>query len=186
MSNTFGRVVVGVDGSPGSLQALRFAVGHARTFGSALVPVLAWTPPGGELANRRYQVASLNHEWQVAAEQRLYTAFDEGLGGRPDDLDLIPHVLRGPAAALLVAVADRPDDLLIVGAGRRGIVRRAIQGSVSRYCVARAACTVIAVPPSQLAEKFNLGHSWSGLRARHELWEGIGALDHPAGTHATH
>jgi len=116
MSHTFGRVVVGVDGSLGSLQALRFAVGHARAFGAVLVPVLAWTPPGGELGNRRYPVASLTAQWQHDAATRLHTAFDEALGGQPNDLDISSLVLRGEAGRLLVSVADRDGDLLVVGA----------------------------------------------------------------------
>ena len=52
---------------------------------------------------------------------------------------------------MLVAVADRPDDLLVVGKGRSGILRRAWSGSVSRHCLALATCPVIAVPRTALA-----------------------------------
>jgi nucleotide-binding universal stress UspA family protein len=179
MSHTFGRVVVGVDGSLGSLQALRFAVGHARAFGAILVPVLAWTPPGGELSNHRYPVASLTIEWQRDAGRRLRTAFDEGLGGWPGGLDVSALVLRGPAGRLLVAVADRQDDLLVVGTGRRGAFRQAVRGSVSQYCVAHAQCPVIAVPPGPLAEQF--GSARAGLRLHREPWDDASALDLLAG-----
>ena len=176
MSHTFGRVVVGVDGSLGSLQALRFAVGHARAFGAVLVPVLAWTPPGGELGNRRYPVASLTAQWQHDAATRLHTAFDEALGGQPNDLDISSLVLRGEAGRLLVSVADRDGDLLVVGTGRQGILRRAIQGSASRYCLRHAGCAVITVPPAPLADQ--LGRAWSGLRTHRELHDAVAALDH--------
>jgi nucleotide-binding universal stress UspA family protein len=175
MSHVVGRVVVGVSGSPGSLQALRFAVGHARAFGAVLVPVVAWTPPGGELANRRYPVASLAREWQRDAELRLRTAFDEGLGALPNDLDVECLVVRGSAGHVLVEVADREGDLLVVGTGRRGILRRVVQGSVARHCLARARCTVIAVPPSPLVAQLDL--PWTGLRSQRALRDGVGALD---------
>jgi nucleotide-binding universal stress UspA family protein len=175
MSHTFGRVVVGVDGSLGSLQALRFAVGHARTFGAVLAPVLAWTPPGGELGNRRCPVAALNAIWQHDAETRLHTAFDEALGGQPNDLDISSLVLRGQAGRLLVSVANRDDDLLVVGTGHGGILRRAIQGSASRYCLAHARCAVVTVPPAPLAEQ--LGRTWSELRTHRELHDAVAALD---------
>jgi hypothetical protein len=44
-------VVAGVSGSPGSVHALRYAADLARRHGTALVPVLAWVPPGGDLAS---------------------------------------------------------------------------------------------------------------------------------------
>ena len=48
------RVIAGVSGSAGSLQALRYAAEMARQMMQLLAPVLAWMPPGGELADRRY------------------------------------------------------------------------------------------------------------------------------------
>jgi hypothetical protein len=47
------RVIVGASGSPASLQALRYAEEPARTHDALLLPVLAWVPPGGDLADRR-------------------------------------------------------------------------------------------------------------------------------------
>ena len=47
------RVFAGVHGSLGSLQALRYAANEARYRGARLLPVIAWVPPGGDLAERR-------------------------------------------------------------------------------------------------------------------------------------
>ena len=47
------RVIVGASGSPASLQALRYAEEMARASDALLIPVLAWVPPGGDLADRR-------------------------------------------------------------------------------------------------------------------------------------
>ena len=47
------RVIVGVSGSPAGLRALRYAHHLARDFDAILVPVLAWLPPDGDLADRR-------------------------------------------------------------------------------------------------------------------------------------
>jgi nucleotide-binding universal stress UspA family protein len=46
------RVVVGASGSPGSLRALRYARDLARAHDAPLIPVLAWVPPGGDIADR--------------------------------------------------------------------------------------------------------------------------------------
>lgn len=149
MSHLVGRVVVGVHGTPGSLQALRFAVGHARAFGATLIPVIAWEPPGGESAGRRYP-PFLTEEWAEAAEQRLLTAFDEALGGAPQDLEVEPRVVRGRAGRVLVALADRDNDLLILGESHCGRLHRAWYGCAPRYCLAHAHCAVTLIPSSDL------------------------------------
>lgn len=148
-----GRVVVGVNGSPGSLEALRFAVGQARLLEATLVPVLAWIPPGGEVAARRAPAPTYTRMLQQDAGQRLIRAFDEGLGGLPQDLRAEPWVIRGAAGPALVETANRANDLLVVGAGRRGMLRHALCASAARYCLAHATCPVIAVrPPKLLSE----------------------------------
>ena len=154
------RVVVGVHGSLGSLQALRYAAAEAQRRQAVLVPIIAWVPPGGDLAERRQPVYSLRQIWRDAARGRLQDAFDQGLGGLPADLAVERVVIRGPAGPVLVDAADQPGDLLVVGTGRRGL-RRWIRRSVSRYCVAHAHCPVVAIPPSDLMEEAGRGlHLW--------------------------
>ena len=51
------RIVVGVHGSLGSLQALRYATEEARARKVPLVPVIAWVPPGGTFRARASSVA---------------------------------------------------------------------------------------------------------------------------------
>ncbi|HEX4790661.1 MAG TPA: universal stress protein, partial [Actinospica sp.] len=63
MTNGIGRVFAGVDGTPGSLQALRHALDLARVFAAPLIPVLAWQPPGGEGQARVHEVPELAQEW---------------------------------------------------------------------------------------------------------------------------
>jgi nucleotide-binding universal stress UspA family protein len=164
------RIVVGVHGSLGSLQALRLAAAEARDRQAALVPVVAWTPPGGDFAERSHPSPYLREIWREAARQRLAEAFDAGLGGVPDDIPVQARVERGEAGPVLVDVADRPDDLLVIGTGRRSI-GRALRKSVGRYCLAHARCPVLAVPPSALMEQLGHGRmprSWS-LRGRRVL-----------------
>lgn len=147
------RVVVGVHGSLGSLQALRYAVSQAQDRDVPLVAVTAWVPPGGDLAERRSPSAYLRRIWQEAAYEKLLGAFDDGLGGRPPGVRLEPCVVRGEAAPVLVDVASHPGDLLVIGTGQRGRIRRALRRSVGRYCLAHARCPVVAVPPSPLMDE---------------------------------
>ena len=111
------RVFAGVHGSLGSLQALRFAANEARNRDARLVPVIAWVPPGGDLAERRQPNLQLRKLWRDAAQERLWHAFDRGLGGLPADLSIEALVVRGPAGPVLVDCAKDPDDLLVVGTG---------------------------------------------------------------------
>ena len=159
---TVRRVIVGVHGSLGSLQALRHAADEARRRDVPLLPVIAWVPPGGDMAERRHSSAYLRTIWRETAWERLRDAFDDGLGGIPADLRVEPHVERGETGPVLVDVASEPDDLLIIGTGRRGHFGRLFHRSVGRYCLAHAKCPVLAVPPSALMDE--IGH---GLRARH-------------------
>ena len=155
------RVIVGASGSPGSLQALRFAEELARAHDAILMPVLAWVPPGGDLADRRAPCGYLRRVWAEDACQRLRDALHAVWGEIPVDPLLVqPVVERGEAGPVLVSIACCPGDLLVVGAGRRGALARVIWGRVSRYCLAHARCPVLAVPPAT----FSLHASHGPLR----------------------
>ena len=81
-------------------------------------------------------------------------------GEVPDDPLVQPHVERGPAGWVLVNLACRPDDVLVVGAGRRGALGRLVFSKVGRYCLAHAQCPVMAIPPPALA--YGLAHGRLG------------------------
>src|SRR5206468_11510772 len=140
-------------GAGGNLQAPRCAAAEARRRERTLVAVHAWLPPGGDLAERRFSVPELRQVWEDAAWRTLLDAFDVALGGLPADLPVEPVLMRGDAGHILVKAASREDDLLVVGAGRRGALLRLLHRRVCRYCLAHAACPVLVVPPSQLARE---------------------------------
>ncbi|MBR7834628.1 universal stress protein [Actinospica durhamensis] len=146
-SRIVGRVIVGVDGSPGSLEALRFACAQADVLGAVLVPVLAWQVPGDDRPGRRAAGPAYLDALRELAEQDLRDAFEQGLGGPPRHVSLEPWVIRGPAGPTLVESANRLNDLLVVGAGRRGRLRHPLHAGTARYCLVHAVCPVIAVPP---------------------------------------
>jgi nucleotide-binding universal stress UspA family protein len=170
------RIIVGVHGSLGSLQALRYAAGEARERKVPLVPVIAWIPPGGEMAERRSPSAHLRQVWRDAARQRLLAAFEAGLGSMPDDVQVEPCVERGETGPVLVDIADQPGDLLVIGTGRRSLIGRALRKSVGRYCLAHARCPVVAVPPSPLMDEVERGFRPWPLRGRHVLVPDISEL----------
>jgi nucleotide-binding universal stress UspA family protein len=168
------RVVVGVSGSAGSLQALRYGIQLARHDEATLAPVLAWTPPGGDIAEHRCPNPELRRLWKQAASDRLCGAIELAIGGTPVDIEFTPAIVRGEPGRALTEVAAEPGDVLVIGAGRRGVLRRLAGCRVSRYCLAHARCPLVAVPPSQLAGELQGLHGWV---VRHRLQSGRVALD---------
>ena len=158
-------VVAGVSGSQGSVHALRYAAELARRHGAALVPVLAWVPPGGDLAEHKHPDPELRRLWKQDAWQRLRGALGTAFGGFPHGVQTWPLVLRGPAGPQLVSLASQPGDLLVIGAGRRTALTRLVCCPVARHCLAHARCPVLAVPPPDLAQ--HAGHGLRGWAFRH-------------------
>jgi nucleotide-binding universal stress UspA family protein len=135
---------------------LRYAESLARAYDAVLIPVLAWEPPGGDRDERLVLSAPLRQACQDLACQRLRDALIAVWGEVPDDPLVQPRIERGPAGRILVALACRSDDVLVVGAGRRGALARLAFSRVSRYCLAHARCPVLAILPPTLARE--LGH----------------------------
>jgi nucleotide-binding universal stress UspA family protein len=159
------QVIAGVSGSQRNLPALRYAAALARGHGAALIPLHAWVPPGGEIADRQCASRYLRQVWEHDAWERLWEAANTALGDVPLDLPMQPLVVRGEAGRVLVRAANRAGDLLVIGTGRRGTAGRLTGGKVSRYCLAHARCPVVAVPPSPL--ELEAGHGLHGWMFRH-------------------
>ena len=151
------RLIVGTSGSPGSLRALRYGEFLAGAHQAVLMPVIAWEPPGGERAERIMPSGPLREECRNLACRRLRDALVAVWGEIPDDPLVEPHVERGPAGWVLVSLACRPADVLLVGGGRRGAAGWMVFPKVTRYCLAHAQCPVLAVPPPELARELRHG-----------------------------
>lgn len=151
------RIIVGASGSPGNLCALRYAGYLARTTGATLIPVHAWIPPGGDIADRQCPNAYLRRVWGEDARQRLQDTLAAAWGELPADLTITPVVERGEPGPVLTASASQPGDVLVIGTGRRGTLARVFSGRVSRYCLAHAHAPIVAIPPPVLTP--HLRHS---------------------------
>ncbi|MBV6697792.1 universal stress protein [Kitasatospora aureofaciens] len=151
------RVVVGVSGSLGSLAALHRGVAEAHRTGAEVVPVLAWEPPGGEFGYRRSPCPPLLSAVRDAAEQRLHDALDAAFGGVDPGVRLRPVVVRGDTGPALVHVADRPDDVLVLGQSG-GLLRRRLRPAVSAHCLREAGCPVLTVPTPALQRDLEALH----------------------------
>ena len=136
-----GRLVVGTSGSPGSLQALRYGEGLARAHHAVLIPVIAWELPGGDRAHRIGLSRELGKACREIACQQLRDALIGAWGEVSDDPLVQPRVERGPAGWVLVNLACQPDDVLVVGTGRRG--------ALAGWPFLRSAATAWPVPSAR-------------------------------------
>jgi nucleotide-binding universal stress UspA family protein len=134
------KVVVGVDGSPTSLRALRWALEYAERTGAAIEALHAWQIPTTYGA----PVAVLPGEnFAATAERALNGSVDQELGDR-DDLHVERVAEMGYPPKVLVEHA-KAADLLVVGSRGRGGFTGTLLGSVSLHCVTHAACPVVVV-----------------------------------------
>ena len=140
------RIVVGVDGSEGSIAALRWAVEEAALRGAVVEAVIAFHVPylGGAPA---MPVLLDPQEFEEAARAVLDKAVEQ-----VDDSALAEPVrqvaVEGPASTVLVT-AGREASLLVVGARGHGGLAGMLLGSVSRQVSEHAAIPVVVVPKAR-------------------------------------
>ena len=137
-SGTEGRIVVGVDGSASSEEALRWAVRQSRLTGRPLDAVIAWDYPVN------YGVAELEDlDWKGDSADLLRKTITNALP--EEDAALVrQRVVHGHAAKVLMdASADA--DLVVVGSRGHGGFTGMLLGSVSQHVVAHATCPVVVV-----------------------------------------
>lgn len=133
--NSTGRIVVGVDGSPESEQALRWAAGQAQLTGAELRAVIAWQIPAAYGLTLQAEA-----DWAAHSSHTLATVVADALGSEDGGRVVQEVVEDHPADALLSAAEGA--DLLVVGARGRGRFTGMLLGSVSRHVAAHAACPV--------------------------------------------
>jgi len=137
-------IVVGVDGSGDSHQALEWAVKHAALEHLPLtvltvheVAVSAWT-----LSPIIYpEDRPAEEKAQQAAQEAVDKAISQ-LGARPESVTV--RAVSGQASQSLIE-ASRDADLVIVGSRGAGGFTSLLTGSVSSQVVSHAACPVVVV-----------------------------------------
>ncbi|MDQ3592175.1 MAG: universal stress protein [Actinomycetota bacterium] len=135
-------IVVGVDGTPASREALVFALREGALRGSAVEVVTAWAfegPYDGQLTQDLIGHARRNAE---RAQDEAITAALTTVAAPPL---LSRTVVEGAAGPELLRVAGAAE-YLVVGHGHKNIAQRTLLGSVSRHCVQHAPIPVLVVP----------------------------------------
>jgi nucleotide-binding universal stress UspA family protein len=143
------RIVAGVDGSPSSLSALRWAVRQAGLTGAVVDAVIAWHYP--VVVSGGYGLAPMatagGYDFKENAEKVLAGAIsdvvDPGSG-----VVVRPIVVEGNPAQVLLDASDDAD-LLVVGSRGHGGFTEALLGSVSQHCVHHGHCPVVVIRGGQ-------------------------------------
>lgn len=133
------RIIVGVDGSDGSAEALRWAVEEGRLRGEPVVAVMAW---GYLDQHHAVQGAEFDPDYgEPQAREALAAAVADALG---EGVAVEQLVVCDLAPSALVSTAT-PEDLLVVGARGLGGFKGLLLGSVSQRVLAEATCPVAVI-----------------------------------------
>jgi nucleotide-binding universal stress UspA family protein len=138
-----GRIVVGVDGSKPSQQALRWAAHLAAAFGASLDAVTAWDFPPS------YGWASVPSDWDPARDMRkvLDETIQDVFGDQPP-AGLRRLVQEGGAAKVLLD-ASQGATMMVVGSRGHGGFAGLLLGSVSSNVAEHASCPVLVIHGDQ-------------------------------------
>jgi nucleotide-binding universal stress UspA family protein len=136
-------VIVGVDGSAESVQALAWAARYAAATKATISAVHAWHyPPAGPVPAGRAPQA-ITDEVRAHMQEALDTAMTRVYGTTTADR-VDTKVAYGHPAMVLVTEAESAD-LLVVGNRGHGQFHGMLLGSVSIHCVTAAGCPVVVV-----------------------------------------
>lgn len=136
-----GRIVVGVDGSDASKDALRWAVRQAEMTGASLQAVITWHLPIAAYGMAIPQLTG--YDFAPAAKRTLEETIREVVGEHPA-VKVAAVVLEGPPPPTLLETAAGAD-LLVVGSRGHGEFAGMLLGSVAQHCVSHAPCPVVVV-----------------------------------------
>lgn len=136
-------VVVGVDGSPESEAALRFAADEAKLRGAALRIVCAWAPSDAGYMGEVFAPTPDAFDQAERHADGVLRAALERLQGESLEIEAVAE--QGDAAAVLVEQA-ADAALLVVGSRGLGTAKRLVLGSVSQEIAHKARCPIAIVP----------------------------------------
>ncbi len=138
-------VLVGVDGSAESREALRWAVDFGRRNGAPVEAIAAWSYP--RVGSRWYSTTPPAPQPAAATKAVLDETVDAVLGP-VEGARVGRRVTEGLPARVLVE-ASRSASALVVGTRGHGGFAGLLLGSVSSECAEHAACPVVVVHGSE-------------------------------------
>ena len=144
-----GPVAVGVDGSPSSLAALRFAFAEAARRRLPVAAVCAWTPPQPTGMGEAFAVIlAPGHEvedYERAAHEVLESSLRPLREAFPD-VEVRAYIAQDTPAAALLAIASEAS-MVVVGSRGHGGFHGLLLGSTSQSVLHHAPCPVAVIRP---------------------------------------
>ncbi|GAA0909669.1 universal stress protein [Streptomyces thermoalcalitolerans] len=134
------RVVVGVDGSPSSYAALRWAVDYARLVDGQVEAIHAWDTP----SSAGWTGPAIDPDFDLQQARERFTEELRDVFGDDRPAFLETYLVEGDPSEVLIRASEGAA-LLVVGSRGRGGFARAMLGSVSQRCAQHAACPVVVV-----------------------------------------
>lgn len=134
-----GRIVVGIDGSSGSIAALRAAEALAKATGSWLDVVACWSVPTSLALSYGLGQVDFEDGARQLLQDTVRKTFGETL---PDKIST--SLVHGAPRQKLIELSDGAN-MLVVGRRGHGGFAGLLLGSVSQACVAHAHCPVLVV-----------------------------------------
>lgn len=135
------RILVGVDGSDGSLRAVRWALAEARRRGDSVEVLHCWhVPYYGDMSGMApYPIDVMDESAKAVLAQVLAAVADEAKG-----VEITGRTESGNAATALIE-ASAGADLLVVGRRGHGGFLTLVMGSVAQQVASHAHCPVVIV-----------------------------------------
>jgi nucleotide-binding universal stress UspA family protein len=137
-------IVVGVDDSAASREALHWAAGQSRLTGLPLRVVHAWQHSDA-LGATSAGITGYAEAFAADARARMTRLILDTLGDDAVDVRWTLEIVDGAAGPVLVARSRRAR-ALVLGTGEHTGLHRVVPGSVSHYCLSHAVSPVVAVP----------------------------------------
>ena len=137
------RIVVGIDGSSASRDALRWALEEARLWNGAVEAVYAWSYPVMTYAPGIVPPPTFAREdLETEARHVLNTTVDAVVGDAGPGLPVERVIVEGSAAKQLIE-SSRHADMLVVGHRGHGGFTGLLLGSVAEQCAVHAGCPAV-------------------------------------------
>ena len=140
------KIVVGVDGSDSSRNALRWAYDEAGHHGASLVVLTTWHPPAMPMTPPYGTLPPQDYGDQPRREAlALLERFAAELEARSPAVDLRTSIEEGKNPSKVLIERSRDADLVVVGSRGYGGFAGMLLGSVSQHVVSHAACPVVVI-----------------------------------------
>lgn len=145
-------IVVGVDGSPASVAALRWSISRARAEGCQVTAVEVHAPPH-YLPGTSYSPAPYGTAPPAERQtSRLAATVAAALAAEPEAPEIVELFVEGEPDSELARIAN-DGRMLVLGRNTHGRISELLLGHVTSGCLRRARWPVVLVPADRTLQE---------------------------------